>query len=101
MEVAGLKDLQSLLSLSWATIIIPTTVSEGIALKLRRSGTNRNYLYTQIFAGLAYVIASGFMLQLRRVKQEFLSCVKPDTGVARAKTQGHASQSPPHAKTEP
>lgn len=68
-----MKDLQSLLSLSWATIIIPTTVSEGIALKLKRSGTSRDYLYTQIFAGLAYVIASGFMLQLRRVKRRPLS----------------------------
>ena len=100
MEVAGLKDLQSLLSLSWATIIIPTTVSEGVALKLRRSGTNRNYLYTQIFAGLAYVIASGFMLQLRRVKQESLSCDRPDTGVALGNTQEYASQSPPLARTE-
>jgi hypothetical protein len=69
VEVAGIKDLQSLLSLSWATIIIPTTVSEGIALKLRRAGTSREYLYTQIFAGLAYVIASGFMFHLRRVKR--------------------------------
>jgi hypothetical protein len=96
-----MKDLQSLLSLSWATIIIPTTVSEGIALKLRRSGTNRDYLYTQIFAGLAYVIASGFMLQLRRVKQESLSCDRPDSGVSRGQTQEFESQSPPSAKTEP
>ena len=101
MEVAGLKDLQSLLSLSWATIIIPTTVSEGIALKLRRSGTNRDYLYTQIFAGLAYVIASGFMLQLRRVRQESLSCDRPDTGVAQGQAEEHASQSPPYANMEP
>lgn len=68
VEVAGVQDLQSLLSLSWATIIIPTTVSEGIALKLRRPGEAREYLYPQIFAGLAYVVASGFMLQLRRIK---------------------------------
>jgi hypothetical protein len=101
VEVAGLKDLQSLLSLSWATIIIPTTVSEGIALKLRRSGTNRDYLYTQVFAGLAYIIASGFMLQLRRVKQKSLTCDRPDTGVVRGQTQEYASQSPPSAKTKP
>ena len=90
VEVAGIKNLQSLLSLSWATIIIPTTgelqpeliwlllstladsdhtVSEGIALKLRRPGSNREYLYTQIFAGLAYVVASVFVLQLRRTKR--------------------------------
>lgn len=86
VEVAGIKNLQSLLSLSWATIIIPTTskssqdvqrcqltaekVSEGVALKLRRSGSSREYLYTQIFAGLAYIIASGFVFQLRRVKSK-------------------------------
>ncbi|KAI4100635.1 MAG: hypothetical protein L6R37_005347 [Teloschistes peruensis] len=40
----------------------------GIALKLRRSSSSRKYLYTQVFAGISYVIASGFMSQLRRVK---------------------------------
>ncbi|KAI4702680.1 hypothetical protein J4E89_010212, partial [Alternaria sp. Ai002NY15] len=43
--------------------------SEGIALKLRRSSSSREYLYTQIFAGLSYVVASGFMFQLRMVKR--------------------------------
>ncbi|KAI4609608.1 uncharacterized protein J4E87_011034 [Alternaria ethzedia] len=69
VEVAGIKNLQSLLSLSWAAVIFPATVSEGIALKLRRSSSSREYLYTQIFAGLSYVVASGFMFQLRRVKR--------------------------------
>ncbi|KAI4607802.1 hypothetical protein J4E83_009344 [Alternaria metachromatica] len=69
VEVAGIKNLQSLLSLSWAAVIIPATVSEGIALKLRRSSSSREYLHTQIFAGLSYVVASGFMFQLRRVKR--------------------------------
>ncbi|CAN9227214.1 unnamed protein product [Alternaria alternata] len=69
VEVAGIKNLQSLLSLSWAAVVIPATVSEGIALKLRRPGSSREYLYTQIFASLSYIIASGFMFQLRRVKQ--------------------------------
>ncbi|KAL5374225.1 hypothetical protein PMIN06_012461 [Paraphaeosphaeria minitans] len=68
VEVAGIKNLQSLLSLSWAAVIIPATVSEGIALKLRRSSSNKEYLYTQIFAGISYVVASGFIFQLRRVK---------------------------------
>ncbi|KAH6866002.1 major facilitator superfamily domain-containing protein [Alternaria rosae] len=68
VEVAGMKNLQSLLSLSWAAVIVPTTVSEGIALKLRRSSSSKEYLYTQIFAGISYVVASGFMFQLRRVK---------------------------------
>jgi len=44
-------------------------VSEGIALKLRRPESSRKYLYVQIFAGLTYTIASGFMFQLRRVKK--------------------------------
>ncbi|KAK7185551.1 major facilitator superfamily transporter [Paraphaeosphaeria sporulosa] len=69
VEVAGIKNLQSLLSLSWATVIIPAIVSEGIGLKLRRSSAGREYLYTQIFAGISYIVASGFMFQLRRVKR--------------------------------
>lgn len=44
-----------------------TLVAETIALYLRDVDSPRPYLYTQIFAGLAYVIASGFMLELRRV----------------------------------
>ncbi|CAN9378188.1 unnamed protein product [Alternaria alternata] len=43
--------------------------SEGIALRLRRPASSREYLYTQIFAGLSYVVASGFMFQLHRVKR--------------------------------
>ncbi|KAF2751684.1 MFS general substrate transporter [Sporormia fimetaria CBS 119925] len=69
VEIAGIKDLQSLLSLSWATVVVPLTVSEGLALKLRRPGSSKAYLYTQIFTGLAYTVASGFMFQLRRVKR--------------------------------
>ncbi|KAL9596231.1 MAG: hypothetical protein Q9219_005942 [cf. Caloplaca sp. 3 TL-2023] len=68
VEVAGIKNLQSLLSLSWAAVVIPATVSEGIALKLRWSSSSREYLYTQIFAGISYIVASGFLLQLRRLK---------------------------------
>ena len=70
VEVAWIKKLRSLLSLLWATIIIPTTVSEGIALKLRQPGASREYLYTQVFARLTYVIAIGFMFQLRKVKSK-------------------------------
>ncbi|KAH6866463.1 major facilitator superfamily domain-containing protein [Alternaria rosae] len=69
VEVAGIKNLQSLLSLSWAAVIVPAIVSEGIALKLRRPSSSREYLYTQVFAGLSYVVASGFIFQLRRVKR--------------------------------
>ncbi|RMZ73300.1 MCH2 [Pyrenophora seminiperda CCB06] len=69
VEVAGMKNLQSLLSLAWTAVIIPVTVSEGIGLKLRRKSSDREYLHTQIFAGLSYIVASGFMFQLRRMKR--------------------------------
>ncbi|KAK9342043.1 major facilitator superfamily domain-containing protein [Lipomyces starkeyi] len=69
VEVAGLKELQSLLSLSWISIILPTTFSEVIGLQLRRADSSREYLFPQIFAGLAYIIASGFVFELRRIKR--------------------------------
>lgn len=66
-EVVGLKDLPSALALHWTSIVLPTTFSEVIALKLRRPGTDHPYLYPQIFAGLSYVLASLCMLELSRV----------------------------------
>lgn len=52
------------------TVVIPTTFSEVIALYLRRPALGRwGYLYTQIFAGLAYVVAAGFLFELWRVKR--------------------------------
>lgn len=42
-------------------------VAETIALYLRDVASPRPYLYTQIFAGVAYVVASGFMVELWRV----------------------------------
>lgn len=38
-----------------------------IALKLRRPSMNNEYLYPQIFTGVSYVVASVFLLELRRV----------------------------------
>ena len=69
VEVAGLVELPSLLSLSWMSVILPTTFGEVIALELRRPTSGRDYLYPQIFAGLAYLVASGCMYELRRVKR--------------------------------
>ena len=87
-EVVGLKDLPSVLSLSWMSIVLPTTcksvltmrpqsrngvsnngpsVSEVIALKLRRPNTSHAYLYPQIFAGLSYLGACLCMLELSRI----------------------------------
>ncbi|GAD95706.1 major Facilitator Superfamily protein [Paecilomyces variotii No. 5] len=64
VEVVGLVELQSLLSLAWFTTVLPTTFSEVIALKLRREGSKHEYLYPQVFAGLSYCVASMFLLVL-------------------------------------
>ncbi|KAJ9130434.1 Major facilitator superfamily domain-containing protein [Pleurostoma richardsiae] len=69
-EVAGLKNLQSLLSLAWATIIIPTSCAEVITLQLRELSTPRAYLYPQIFAGISYIVSSGFMIGLWKVLRQ-------------------------------
>lgn len=67
-EVAGLREVPSMLSLCWISIILPTSFAEVIALYLRRSGP-RPYLYPQIFAGLAFCISSLFLAELWRVKR--------------------------------
>ncbi|USW56619.1 Putative major facilitator superfamily, MFS transporter superfamily [Septoria linicola] len=70
-EVAGLSEVPSLLSLQWLTTVLPTTFAEVIALYLRRPGMGRwAYLYTQIFAGTMYLIASLFLFELWRVKRK-------------------------------
>lgn len=88
VEVAGLKNLQSMLSLSWIVIILPTTckyarprqrlqinqanspVSQVIALKIRRPDSARPYLFPQLFVGLTYICASFIMLELRRATRK-------------------------------
>lgn len=67
-EVVDLKDLPSLLSLVWLIDVLPTLFSEAIGLKLRREGSGRPYLWPQIYCGLCYLIAAGFLLELRRKK---------------------------------
>ncbi|MCJ1245200.1 hypothetical protein MMC30_002401 [Trapelia coarctata] len=67
VEVAGLAELPSLLSLSWLSVVIPTLFSEAITLKIRQPGTSREYIYAQIFAGSSYIIASVCMYKLRVV----------------------------------
>ncbi|KAJ5779689.1 major facilitator superfamily domain-containing protein [Penicillium paradoxum] len=69
VEVAGLGELQSLLSLSWSFIVLPTTFSEVIALKLRRPSAQHPYLYTQIFCGISYICASVALLFLWLMKR--------------------------------
>lgn len=70
-EVAGIKEVPSLLSLCWLSIVLPTAFAEVIALYLRRSpGFSRPYLYVQVFAGLAYLLSSFFMLELWRMQRK-------------------------------
>jgi len=45
------------------------SVSEVIALKLRRPGSGNEYLYPQIFAGLSCVLASVCLLELWHVQR--------------------------------
>lgn len=70
-EVVDLKDLPSLLSLVWLIDVLPTLFSEAVGLELRREGSGRPYLWPQIYSGLCYLIAAGFLLELRRVKWGF------------------------------
>ncbi|KAL7268286.1 hypothetical protein RUND412_009094 [Rhizina undulata] len=65
VEVVGIKDLPSALSLVWLSIVLPTTFSEPIGLYLRRPGTPNPYMYPQIFSGLMFIVASFIMLLLR------------------------------------
>lgn len=70
-EVAGLKEVPSFLSLQWLTAVLPTTFAEVIALYLRRPSMGRwAYLYPQVFAALAYIVASLFLFELLRLKRK-------------------------------
>ena len=70
-EVAGLKEVPSFLSLQWLTVVVPTTFGEVIALHLRRPAMGRwGYLYPQLFAGFAYLVASAFLFELWRVRSK-------------------------------
>ncbi|KFY92704.1 hypothetical protein V500_04065, partial [Pseudogymnoascus sp. VKM F-4518 (FW-2643)] len=70
VEVVGLVELPALLSLAWMVIVVPCTVSEVIALKLRTPGTAHPYLGPQVLAGTAYLVAAGIMLELWRVHRK-------------------------------
>lgn len=68
-EVAGLREVPSLLSLTWLSIVMPTAFAEVIALYLRRQG-KLPYLWAQVFAGLAYCISSLFLAEIWRRKRK-------------------------------
>lgn len=59
-----------MLALAFGTVILPTTFSEVIALKIRAPDSSRPYLYPQIFTGLAYLIASVIMFVLWLVQRK-------------------------------
>jgi hypothetical protein len=59
-----------MLALAFETVILPTTFSEVIALKIRRPDSDSPYLYPQIFAGLSYTVAAGIMLCLWLVQRK-------------------------------
>ncbi|KAH7026734.1 MFS transporter, MCP family, solute carrier family 16, member 6 [Microdochium trichocladiopsis] len=69
VEIAGLKETQSLLSLAWATTVIPSACGEPIALVLRGLSSPRAYLYAQLFAGCSYMIAGVFIAGLWKVNR--------------------------------
>ncbi|KAL1956003.1 hypothetical protein VTO42DRAFT_7903 [Malbranchea cinnamomea] len=65
-EVIGLQELPSGLSITWVTMVPPTTVSEPIGLLLRdESKSNWVYLHAQIFTALVYIVGA-FCLWLIR-----------------------------------
>jgi MFS family permease len=59
-EIIGIRDLPSGLSITWLTLVAPCTVSEAIALQLRRgtSDGGTSYLKVQLFTGFTYIGAS-------------------------------------------
>ncbi|KAJ5532559.1 hypothetical protein N7494_009111 [Penicillium frequentans] len=59
-EIIGLRDLPSGLSITWLWLVAPCTVSEVIALELRRPTADggTSYLHVQIFTGFMYIAAS-------------------------------------------
>lgn len=58
---------QYVLGIFGRSLLTVPVVAETIALSLCHADAPRPYLYCQIFAGLSYVVASGFMLELWRV----------------------------------
>lgn len=66
-EVVGLKELPSALSIVWLALVLPTTFSEPIALKLRQTSGNM-YLHAQIYAAFMYIGAASCMWFLRAWK---------------------------------
>ena len=67
-EVVDLKELPSALGVMWLSVSMPSLFSEAIALEIREPESGRPYLWPQIYTGLAFLIASLLLLELRRQK---------------------------------
>ena len=68
-EVVDLKLLPSALGLMWLVVALPSLFSEAIALEIRKpAGESYQFLYTQIYSGLVFLISAGFLFELRRLK---------------------------------
>ncbi|KAK7965913.1 transporter MCH2, partial [Apiospora aurea] len=69
-EVVGLEELPAFLSVVWITVVAPCLFAEVIALALRRPKFGkRSYIYVQTFAGISYILASLFLVELWRVRR--------------------------------
>ncbi|KAI5800068.1 major facilitator superfamily domain-containing protein [Geopyxis carbonaria] len=68
VEVVGIRELPSALSLVWMSVVLPTTFAEPIALYLREPGAENPYLHPQVFSGMMYVAAAITMWLLRAWK---------------------------------
>ncbi|KAH8693922.1 MFS transporter [Talaromyces proteolyticus] len=66
VDIVGLSDLPSSLSLTWVVLFIPCTVAEPIALSLRNSLKGlAAYLPVQLFTGFMYLAAALALLVMR------------------------------------
>lgn len=66
VDIVGLSDLPSSLSLTWAVLFIPCTVAEPVALSLRNSlKGHATYLPVQLFTGFMYVAAASALMVVR------------------------------------
>ncbi|KAG4273458.1 hypothetical protein FPRO04_09581 [Fusarium proliferatum] len=97
VEVMGIENLPSSLSILWLAMVIPSTFSEPIALEIY-TGTG-SYLGAQLFTGFTFIAASLCMLVLRgrqigqaggTTKGLALSCSK-DGSPANADRRGRRS----------
>lgn len=66
VDIVGISDLPSSLSLTWVILFIPCTVAEPIALSLRDSiQDHAPYLPVQLFTGFMYVAAAMSLLVVK------------------------------------